>query len=100
MEAARWRAIDCVVVRKFDRFARGASHLIRVLDELGHLGICFVSEQGQHRPRQPDGKAMSAIIGAMAELESSFTSERAEASMQTTEEEGKHVGCPPTPDET
>jgi len=43
MKAARQRAIDFVVVWKFDRFARSASHLIRALDELGHLGIRFVS---------------------------------------------------------
>ena len=43
MEAARQRAIDCVVVWKFDCFARSASHLIRVLDEFDHLGIRFVS---------------------------------------------------------
>ena len=43
MVAARQRAIVCVVVEKFDRFARSAFHLIRTLDELGHLGIRFVS---------------------------------------------------------
>lgn len=37
------RAIDCVVVWKFDRFARSTSHLIWAHDELGHLGIRFVS---------------------------------------------------------
>jgi CrcB protein len=44
-------------------------------------------------------KAMFTIIGAMAELESSLISERAEAGMQAAQEEGTHVGRPPTPDD-
>jgi len=100
MEAARQRAIDCVVVWKFDRFARSASHLIRALDEFNHLDIRFVSVQDNIDTDSPMGKAMFTIIGAMAELESSLISERVQAGMQAAKEEGTHVGRPPTPDET
>jgi DNA invertase Pin-like site-specific DNA recombinase len=100
MEAARQRSLDCVVVWKFDRFARSASHLIRALDEFNHLGIRFVSVQDNIDTDSPMGKAMFTIIGAMAELESSLISERVQAGMQAAKEEGTHVGRPPTPDET
>jgi len=100
MEAARRRDVDCVVVWKFDRFARSASHLIRALDEFNHLGIRFVSVQDKIDTDSPMGKAMFTIIGAMAELESSLISERVQAGMQAAKEEGTHVGRPPTPDET
>ena len=98
MEAARRRDVECVVVWKFDRFARSASHLIRALDEFNHLGIRFVSVQDQIDTGSPMGKAMFTIIGAMAELESSLISERVRAGMEVARENGKHVGRPATPD--
>ncbi|NBC30022.1 MAG: recombinase family protein [Spirochaetes bacterium] len=97
-EAARRRDVECVVVWKFDRFARSASHLIRALDEFNHLGIRFVSVQDQIDTGSPMGKAMFTIIGAMAELESSLISERVRAGMEAARENGKHVGRPATPD--
>lgn len=97
-EAARRREVDCVVVWKFDRFARSASHLIRALDEFNHLGIRFVSVQDHIDTDSLMGKAMFTIIGAMAELESSLISERVRAGMEAAKENGKHVGRPATPD--
>lgn len=43
----------------------------------------------------PMGKAMFAIIGAMAELEPSLISERVTAGMQAARSRGKHMGRPP-----
>ena len=39
MQAARNREFDCVLVWKFDRFARSVSHLLKALEEFDHLGI-------------------------------------------------------------
>ena len=97
MQAARRREFSCVVVWKFDRFARSASHLIRALDEFNHLGIRFVSVQDHIDTDSPMGRAMFTIIGAMAELESSLISERVRAGMAVAKEDGKHVGRPATP---
>src|SRR5271154_5697481 len=47
MAAARNRAIDCVLVWKFDRFARSTRHLLAALEELNHLGVRFISVQDQ-----------------------------------------------------
>ena len=97
MAAARNREIDCVLVWKFDRFARSTRHLLTALEEFDHLGVRFVSVQDQVDTDSPMGRAMFTIIGAMAELESSLISERVTAGMRAAEARGKHLGRPATP---
>jgi len=97
MAAARNREIDCVLVWKFDRFARSTRHLLAALEEFNHLGIRFVSVQDQIDTDSPMGRAMFTIIGAMAELESSLISEQVTAGMRAAETRGKHLGRPATP---
>jgi DNA invertase Pin-like site-specific DNA recombinase len=72
MKAAKNHEFDCVLVWKFDRFARSVSHLLRALEEFNHLGIRFISVCDAIDFASPMGKAMFTIIGAMAELESGF----------------------------
>ncbi len=97
MRDARDRAFDCVLVWKFDRFARSTKHLLSALEEFNHLGIRFVSVQDQIDTTSPMGKAMFTLIGAMAELESSLISERVSAGMKAAKAHGKHLGRPRTP---
>src|SRR5271168_4636221 len=97
MAAARNRAIDCVLVWKFDRFARSTRHLLAALEEFNHLGVRFISVQDQVDTDSPMGRAMFTIIGAMAELESSLISERVTAGMQSARTRGKHLGRPAIP---
>jgi DNA invertase Pin-like site-specific DNA recombinase len=97
MQAARDYAFDCVLVWKFDRFARSTKHLLTALEEFDHLGIRFVSIQDQIDTTSPMGKAMFTLIGAMAELESSLISERVSAGMKAAKARGKHLGRPRTP---
>jgi DNA invertase Pin-like site-specific DNA recombinase len=94
--AVRNREIDCVLVRKFDRFARSTRHLLTALEEFNHLGVRFISVQDQIDTDSPMGRAMFTIIGAMAELESSLISERVTAGMRAAESRGKHLGRPAT----
>jgi DNA invertase Pin-like site-specific DNA recombinase len=96
MAAARNREIDCVLVWKFDRFARNTRHLLAALEEFDHLGVRFVSVQDQIDTDSPMGRAMFTIIGAMAELESSLISERVTAGMRAAEARGRHLGRPAT----
>jgi len=97
MKAARNREFDCVLVWKFDRFARSTRHLLTALEEFDHLAIRFISMQDQIDTSSPMGKAMFTIIGAMAELESSLISERVTAGMQAAKARGKQMGRPPIP---
>ena len=97
MAEARARRFDCVLVWKFDRFARSTSHLLRALEEFDHLGIRFISVRDQIDTGSPMGKAMFTLIGAMAELESSLTSERVTAGMKAARARGKCLGRPKLP---
>ncbi len=97
MKAARNYECDCVLVWTFDRFARSTRHLLTALEESDHLGVRFLSVQDQVDTSSPMGKAMFAIIGAMAELESSLISERLTAGMAAAKAQGKHMGRPRTP---
>ncbi len=97
MRAARHHEFDCVLVWKFDRFARSVAHLLKALEEFNHLGIRFISMQDQVDTQSPMGKAMFTVIGAMAELESSLISERVKAGMEAARARGKQFGRPATP---
>ena len=97
MVAVRNHEIDCVLVWKFDRFARSTRHLLVALEEFNHLGVRFISVQDQVDTDSPMGRAMFTIIGAMAELESSLISERVTAGMRAAESRGKHLGRPAIP---
>jgi len=97
MCAARRHAFACVLVWKFDRFARSVTHLLRALEEFDYLGIRFISVQDQVDTASPMGKAMFTIIGAMAELESALISERVKAGMAAARARGKRLGRPATP---
>jgi DNA invertase Pin-like site-specific DNA recombinase len=97
MRAARRHEFACVLVWKFDRFARSVSHLLHALEEFNHLKIRFISVQDQVDTASPMGKAMFTIIGAMAELESSLISERVKAGMAAARARGKPLGRPGTP---
>ena len=97
MRAARQHAFACVLVWKFDRFARSVSHLLRALEEFEYLGLRFISVQDQVDTASPMGKAMFTIIGAMAELESALISERVKAGMAAARARGKRLGRPRTP---
>lgn len=96
MVSASNREFDCVLVWKFDRFARSVSHLLKALEEFNYLGIRFISLQDQIDTQSPIGKAMFTIIGAMAELESSLISERVKAGMAAAKSRGKILGRPKT----
>ncbi len=96
MASARKRELDCVLVWKFDRFARSVSHLVRALDEFDHLGVRFVSVQDNVDTTSPMGRAMFTVIGAMAELESALIAERVQAGMAAAKARGRHVGRPAT----
>ena len=97
MKAARNHQFDCVLVWKFDRFARSVEHLLSALGEFNHLGIRFISVSDQVDTNSPMGKAMFTLIGAMAELESSLISERVKAGMAAAKARGKKLGRPGTP---
>src|SRR5262245_50944376 len=92
MADARRRALDAVVVFRFDRFARSVSHLARALDEFRALGIEFVSLHEAIDTSTPMGRAMFHIAGAFAEIEREIIRERVKAGQANTKRLGRQVG--------
>jgi DNA invertase Pin-like site-specific DNA recombinase len=96
MTDAHRRRFDCVVVWKFDRFARSVSHLLRALEGFRSLGIEFVSFSEQMDTSTPAGKMVFTVLGAVAELERSIIVERVKAGLRNAKAKGKRLGRPKT----
>jgi DNA invertase Pin-like site-specific DNA recombinase len=94
MVDARRGAFDVVVVWRFDRFARSVRQLVMALDEFHSLGIDFMSHQEALDTSTPMGRAMFAIIGAMAELERNVIRERTIAGLEYARQHGTKSGNP------
>jgi DNA invertase Pin-like site-specific DNA recombinase len=94
MRDARRGAFDVLLVWACDRIARSTRHLLEVLDELQHLGIEFVSFRENLDTSGPLGRAITIIIGAIAELERSLIVERVRSGMRRARLEGRHIGRP------
>lgn len=91
---AHQRRLDTVVVWRFDRFARSASHLLRALEMFRALGIEFVSLSEQVDTSTPTGKMVFTVLGAVAELERSLIVERVRAGLRNARAKGKRLGRP------
>jgi DNA invertase Pin-like site-specific DNA recombinase len=94
MGDAHRRRFDCVVVWKFDRFARSVSHLLRALETFKAQGIEFVSFSEQMDTSTPAGKMVFTVLGAVAELERSLIVERVKAGLRNARAKGKRLGRP------
>jgi DNA invertase Pin-like site-specific DNA recombinase len=95
MKDARQRQFDVVLVWAGDRIARSVRHFLKVLDELNHLGIEFVSFRENIDTGGPLGRAIIVIIGAIAELERNLIIERVRAGMRRAKLEGRRIGRAP-----
>jgi DNA invertase Pin-like site-specific DNA recombinase len=84
-----------LLVWSCDRVARSTRHLLDVLDELNQLNIQFVSFREALDTSGPLGRAITIIIGAIAELERSLIIERVRAGMRRAKLEGRHIGRNP-----
>jgi DNA invertase Pin-like site-specific DNA recombinase len=91
---AHRRRFDCVVVWKFDRFARSVSHLLRALESFKAQGIEFVSFSEQMDTSTPAGKMVFTVLGAGAELERSLIVERVKSGLRNAKAKGKRLGRP------
>ena len=94
MSDAKKKKFDAVLCWRFDRFARSTKHLITALEEFRHLGIDFISYQENIDTSSPLGKAMFAIVSAIAELERNILLERVRAGLRRTRENGAILGRP------
>jgi DNA invertase Pin-like site-specific DNA recombinase len=95
MDEARRRKFGVLLVWKLDRLSRSLKDLIGTLDELGHLGIDFISYDNKIDTSSPTDKLVFQIIGAVAEFERDIISERVKAGLRNARRKGKRLGRPP-----
>lgn len=94
MSDARARRIDGVLVFRLDRAARSVTHLLSMLEEFKSLGVEFISMNEQVDTTTPLGKALFAIIGAIAQLERDIIRERVVAGLERAKAAGVRLGRP------
>jgi DNA invertase Pin-like site-specific DNA recombinase len=92
---ARRGRFQVLLIWSCDRIARSTRHLLEVLDELTRLQIQFVSFREALDTSGALGRAVTVIIGAIAELERSLIVERVRAGMRRAKLEGRHIGRKP-----
>ena len=97
-ELVRTRAIDVVLVARYDRFARSTHALVNALVEFQQLGVDFISCEEHIDTTTPQGKMVFAIMASIAEFESALIAERVKAGMARAKAEGKRIGRTPTPE--
>jgi DNA invertase Pin-like site-specific DNA recombinase len=73
-------------VWKLDRLGRSLRDLITMLDDLKRRGVKFRTLTEAIDTETPTGRAMSQMIGVLAELERSLISERTRAGVREEEE--------------
>ncbi len=93
-DAARHR-FDAVLIWKLDRLGRSLGHLIRLVDQLGHLGIDLISlnDPGMDTTA-PTGKLIFHVMGAVAEFERGLIAQRTKAGLAAAKRRGKRLGRP------
>jgi DNA invertase Pin-like site-specific DNA recombinase len=95
IDEARQRKFGTLLVWKLDRLGRSLKDLINTLDELGSLGIDFISYDNKIDTSTPTGKLVFQVIGAVAEFERDIISERVKAGLNNAKRKGKRLGRPP-----
>ena len=94
MNEAKKRRFDVLLVWKLDRLSRSMKDLVMVLNELGGLGIDFVSYDNNLDTSTPTGKLVFHVIGAVAEFEKDIIKERIKAGLENAKRKGKKLGRP------
>ena len=94
MDDGRKRRFDCILVWRFDRFARSTKHLLLALEEFRALGIQFISYQENIDTTSPLGQALFTIVSAVAQLERDLIRERVRAGLRNARAKGKKFGRP------
>lgn len=94
MDDTAKRRIDCVIVWKYDRFARSLSVLIAALEHFNNLGVDFISYTQNIDTTTPMGRLFYNIIGSFAEFERETIVERVKAGLANAKAKGIQLGRP------
>ncbi len=94
MDAAAKRRIDCVVVWKYDRFARSLSALVTALEDFNKLGVDFISYTQKIDTTTPTGRLLYHVVASFAEFERETIVERVNAGLAAARARGVRLGRP------
>lgn len=90
----RKRAVDCVVVYRYDRFARSLRQLVNALEEFRVLGIDFISLHEGVDTSTPNGRLVFGIFASIAEFERELIRSRVRSGLAAARARGKRIGRP------
>ena len=88
----------CVLVWKFDRFARSLPALLDALQTFQALGIDFISATQAIDTTTPMGRLFFSMVGAFAEFERELIAERSRMGIESARRKGVVFGRPRDPD--
>lgn len=94
MADARRRRFDCVLVYRYDRFARSLRQLVNALEEFRTLGIDFVSLHEGVDTSTPNGRLVFGIFASIAEFERELIRDRVLSGLRNARAKGKRLGRP------
>ena len=94
MDDAAKRRIDCVIVWKYDRFARSLSVLVDALEQFGKLGVDFISYTQNIDTTTPTGRLLYNVVASFAEFERETIVERVNAGLAAARARGVRLGRP------
>jgi DNA invertase Pin-like site-specific DNA recombinase len=91
---ARRRKFDCVLVYRYDRFARSLRQLVNALEEFRSLGIDFVSLHEGVDTSTANGRLVFGSFASIAEFERELIRDRVKSGLANARAKGKRLGRP------
>lgn len=94
LSLCRKRAVDAVVVYRYDRFARSLRQLVNALEDFRALGIDFVSLHEGVDTSTPNGRLVFGIFASIAEFERELIRDRVRSGLAAVKAKGRRLGRP------
>jgi len=94
LEDARAREFGVVLVLRLDRVVRNAETTLRLVRELGEVGVDLVSATEPIDTTSPFGKAALGMIAVFAELERNLIAARTKEALRAARANGTKLGAP------
>ena len=88
------RMFDCVLVYRYDRFARSLRQLVNTLSDFDALGISFVSLHENVDTTTPNGRLVFGIFASIAEFERELIRDRIKSGIRSAKARGIKFGRP------
>lgn len=93
----RQKKFQCLVCYRLDRISRSVGDFAKLIEELNHLDVDFISIKEKFDTSSPMGKAMMMITSVFAQLERETLAERVRDNMFMLARTGRWLGgTPPT----